>query len=539
MTDIKTIPTPAHLMALALALGARQTPAWSSAENEAASCAAGIILDKSIIEQARHAVEAGGDPLGDLFISLHTADERRPQGAVYTPPDIVAYMLDAVGGQGEPARVVDVGTGSGRFLVAAGRGFPNAELIGVDLDPYACILARGHLVAAGLATRAQIIHHDYRSINLSQIDGSTLYVGNPPYVRHHQIDEEWKTWLVKTAARHGVPASKLAGLHAHFFLATAEMARPGDAGVYITSSEWMDVNYGALVRELLLRKLGGRRLHVVEPTAEPFPGVQTTAVITEFEVGAEPATVGFRRVPTVAQLREAPRYRTVGRERLASTHRWSELTFDELDANDELIEIGELFRVHRGQVTGANRVWIQGADTPPLPESVLFPSVTRARELFGAGEALADTQALRRVIDLPTDLSAFAGGDARLIKNFLSYARQQGGDRGFIAEHRRAWWSVGLREAAPILVTYMARKPPAFVRNLAEARHINIAHGLYPREPLPADVLTTLARFLGNNVNVQQGRTYAGGLTKFEPREIERIRIPHPDYVRNVIGEVL
>ena len=40
-------------------------------------------------------------------------------------------------------------------------------------------------------------------------------------------------------------------------------------------------------------------------------------------------------------------------------------------------------------------------------------------------------------------------------------------DKSFIATHRRAWWSVGLRAPPPILCTYMARRAPAFVRNRA------------------------------------------------------------------------
>jgi adenine-specific DNA-methyltransferase len=72
----------------------------------------------------------------------------------------------------------------------------------------------------------------------------------------------------------------------------------------------------------------------------------------------------------------------------------------------------------------------------------------------------------------------------------------------------------------------MARRPPAFVRNLANARHINIAHGLYPRGPLSAVVLDKLAKYLSSAVSVTDGRTYAGGLTKFEPREMERLIVP-------------
>ena len=95
-----------------------------------------------------------------------------------------------------------------------------------------------------------------------------------------------------------------------------------------------------------------------------------------------------------------------------------------------------------------------------------------------------------------------------------------------MASHRPAWWSVGLRAPAPILATYMARRPPAFVRNLAEARHINVAHGLYPRQPLSSAVLDAIADYLRVSISTASGRTYAGGLTKFEPREMERLLIP-------------
>jgi adenine-specific DNA-methyltransferase len=81
-------------------------------------------------------------------------------------------------------------------------------------------------------------------------------------------------------------------------------------------------------------------------------------------------------------------------------------------------------------------------------------------------------------------------------------------------------------EPAPILATYMARRPPTFVRNLAGARHVNIAHGLYPRDPLPPMALDSLAAYLRGSVTAAQGRVYAGGLAKFEPGELERLPVP-------------
>lgn len=83
-------------------------------------------------------------------------------------------------------------------------------------------------------------------------------------------------------------------------------------------------------------------------------------------------------------------------------------------------------------------------------------------------------------------------------------------------------------QPAPVLATYMARRPPAFVRNLAEARHINIAHGLYPRQSLTGRQLDALAAALRRSATLSYGRTYAGGLVKFEPREMERLPVPEP-----------
>jgi len=41
-------------------------------------------------------------------------------------------------------------------------------------------------------------------------------------------------------------------------------------------------------------------------------------------------------------------------------------------------------------------------------------------------------------------------------------------------------------------------------------------------------VLARLVRGLRRTVSVADGRTYAGGLTKFEPREMERLCVPDP-----------
>ena len=180
-------------------------------------------------------------------------------------------------------------------------------------------------------------------------------------------------------------------------------------------------------------------------------------------------------------------------------------------------------------MTGRNAVWIAGGYRGPLPDANLVPTVTRAKELLAAGEQLSSSDVLRRVIDLPVDLDELDDEARRQVAALLRWAKSLAADASYIARHRRAWWAVGLRAPAPILCTYMARRPPAFVTNACGVRHLNVAHGLYPREPLPARTLGALAAWLRSNVQTTSGRTYAGGLTKFEPKEVERIRVPPPE----------
>jgi methylase of polypeptide subunit release factors len=472
------------------------------------------------------AIRAGNDPLGEAFCRIRTPRDRRADGATYTPGPIVDAMLDW-GSSGPPiGRVIDPGSGSGRFAVAAGLEFPQAQILAVELDPLAALLTRANLAVHGIESRSRVLVQDYRTFNAPKSNDRTLYVGNPPYVRHHQIAPQWKAWLTSTARAQGLAASQLAGLHIHFFLATVVSAAPGDRGVFITSSEWLDVNYGSLLRELVLDGLGGDSIHVIAPEAKPFDDAQTTGAITCFEVGSTPLSVRFRRVKRVAELGNLGGGHAVRRERLAQARRWTPLLRASRRAPQGYVELGELCRVHRGAVTGSNRVWVSNPGQSGLPDSVVFRSVTRARELFEADNTLVSSEGLRAVIDIPRDLDELAPDERRVVERFLRKAKRLGAHSGYVAQHRQAWWAVGLRAAAPILTTYMARRPPAIVRNLAAARHINVAHGLYPRQPVAGQVLDRLAAVLRGSVHVRHGRTYAGGLTKFEPGEMERLLIP-------------
>ena len=514
-------PGERRLVSLAAALiGSRGER--STAESKLLECAQP--LDSRLVAHTRRQIRSGEDVLGSTFCSLRSTRERRRRGAIYTPAPIVDAMLSRARDQPcGPARVVDPGAGSGRFLIAAARQFPDAALFGIDVDPLATLMLRANAAVHGFADRLTVYVADYRTVMLPAISGPTLFIGNPPYVRHNDISNKWKTWLAGTAQSFGLGVSKLAGLHIHFFLKTRELGHTGDFGVFITAAEWLDVNYGSVLRRLLVDGLGGTAVHIIDPKAQPFADALTTAAITCFRIGVRPTEITLRSVGSVAELVPLSRGRAIATDEIAAAPKWSVFLHGQERPPAGFIELGELFRVHRGQVTGGNRVWIDNEAARDLPNRFKPFTITSARQLFAAGAELTSTKGLQRVIDLPADLDVLKPDEREAVRRFLAWAKRHGAHESYIATHRRAWWAISLRAPAPILCTYMARQPPAFVRNRIMARHINIAHGLYPRAPFTDALLTDIVGYLRQHTGITGGRTYAGGLVKFEPKELERI----------------
>ncbi|HEX5314468.1 MAG TPA: N-6 DNA methylase, partial [Gammaproteobacteria bacterium] len=389
-------------------------------------------IQRRAIAEARAQILSGEDPLGAAFCALRSPGERRRHGATYTPAAIVhamvAWAKDEIA---NPARIVDPGSGSGRFLVAAARVFREAQLVAVDVDPLATLMLRANAAVHGFASRLSVHLCDYRSLEMPAVAGVSLFVGNPPYVRHHEIDREWKAWFAATAKRFGVGASKLAGLHIHFFFRTLELAKEGDCGAFITAAEWLDVNYGAALRRLLGNGLGGTAVHIIEPTAQPFPDALTTGAITCFRVGARSAAIRMRSVSSLEDLSRLDRGRAIGWDEIGNAPKWSVFVRGPQLAQDGFIELGELFRVHRGQVTGANELWIDNEAARDVPSRLKLATVTSARELIEAGDELSCANHLRRVIDLPPDLDGLDDGEREAVLQFLAWVKQRGGHRGY------------------------------------------------------------------------------------------------------------
>lgn len=485
-------------------------------------------------EQQRELSLAQVDRLETDYLAATSTMERRSIGATFTPQWIVDMMLRRVPSS-RFSTVIDAGAGPGRFTVAAAHRLPHARIVAIETN--AALVSGLRRLAHGIwaEDRVSVLHGDFLECPLPRTS-RRLFLGNPPYVRHHVLSARQKEWLRQAGTQLNQPLSTLSGLHVYFLARFLMEARDGDALLMILPSEWLETRYGSAIKAAMLERCSSIRLLLFDSRTQVFDDAMTTSVILQLKFGGSTRALDLTVVDD--QLGAGQRRATVmlpptGGE----SANWLTLASNALNparrsqlAGNATIELGEVFEIHRGQVTGKNNVWIATPQTESLvPKQFLYPCVTDAREILALEEGvLASSHSLRKVIDLPRDLAVAESRDRELIESFLRWAQRAGAADGYIARHRRPWWKVGLKSPPAVIMTYMARRAPRFAVNQAGARLINIAHGLYPRGELTVSQLHAIVRWLNTNALGRNGRTYAGGLIKLEPGDAARIRIPEP-----------
>lgn len=102
-------------------------------------------------------------------------------GEVMTPRPATLALVDVAAERlgDRPARVADVGTGSGAIAVALALRAPQAEIWATDTSPAAVALARANVSRHGLGDRVSVRHADLLE---GVPNGLDLVVANLPYL---------------------------------------------------------------------------------------------------------------------------------------------------------------------------------------------------------------------------------------------------------------------------------------------------------------------------------------------------------------------
>jgi hypothetical protein len=477
-----------------------------------------------------------------------TAVERNRLGQFATPTALAQELLRhalALLPAGEAVRFLDPALGTGAFYSALRAVCPPSqvqEAAGFEIDPHygqpAAELWRDTGLTLALAdfTRA------------APAPRFNVLICNPPYVRHHHLDQAEKLRLQQlTLQACGIRLSGLAGLYCHFLgLSHAWMSAGGIAG-WLIPSEFMDVNYGQALKRYLLEQVTLLHIHRFDPSEAQFADALVSSAVVWLRKAPPPPehAVVFTFGGT---LRQPKLTREVPAAALAVESKWTRFPAAAVRQRSHAPTVADLFQIRRGVATGDNSYFILAEAeiaARGLPRSEFRPILPSPRQL-AVDVIEADADGLPRLaprlflLDCKLRPEQIQEQLPRLWA-YLEEGRARGLPERYLCRHRALWYAQENRPAPPIVCTYLGRRdaksgrPFRFLLNRSQATVANVYLAMYPTPALnrlltgAPELLHTLWEEL-NRITPEQllgeGRVYGGGLHKLEPRELARVPVP-------------
>ena len=219
---------------------------------------------------------------------LKTAAERNRLGQFATPGplavEIAHFAFELWKGRDDQVDFLDPAIGTGSFYSAVRQVFPAGSVraaTGIEIDSAFAETARALWRSDGL----NVVEGDFTKQTARE--RFNLILTNPPYIRHHHLDLQDKRRLKNLVAeRLRLDVSGLAGFYCHYLLLCDDWMKEGGLAFWLIPSEFMDVNYGKVLKEYLTERVKLLRIHRFTPADVQFGDALVTSAVVIFEKAA-------------------------------------------------------------------------------------------------------------------------------------------------------------------------------------------------------------------------------------------------------------
>jgi adenine-specific DNA methylase len=486
-------------------------------------------------------------------------DERRANGAFYTPPSLARVLADwAI--EHRPRRILEPSFGDGVFLRAAtdllsrsGISDPGERLFGVEIDP----TAQERIKDSGLQIRgSQLWTGDLLSLDVEDLGGPfEAIIGNPPYIRHHRLDERLAERGRKSGRRLGIELNGRSDAWAYFCAHLTSFLSENGRLALVLPGSILHADYAEPLLSAL--RSGHGETQLIRIRRRVFTEVQERTVILLVDrTAADREGLVPRQLADVEQLRrslKAQRHARAARsdpparpaldgsakpprDGLRSSRLPWRLTreearlYEQVRAHKLVHPLGELAKVRIGVVTGANRFFVRSEqDIEALGKSIKsLPIVSRGAWLQQPRWRATDQRA---VSDQPSRLLLLDA--AKEYRGAIAAELREGEELGLHDRHhcskREPWYAIADTKVPQLFLPYMGSVPPKLIVNDARATCTNSVHRVWKRKEAKTTIRAIAAGSWSTLFALSaevEGRSYGGGVLKLEPGGAAKTALP-------------
>lgn len=468
--------------------------------------------------------------------SKYTSLEHRKKFAqFFTPFAIADLMAKWLLGNDKLKNVLEPAFGLGIFSRALLNHREDINIKGFEIDIN--ILEKSKTIFEEhenvLILKSDYMYNDWDN----KYDG---IICNPPYFKFHDYDN--KNILKEIEERTSFKLNGFTNLYSLFLLKSIYQLNKGGRAAYIIPSEFLNSDYGTLVKSYLIKSKTLRHIIVVNFEENVFDDALTTASILLCANDNKSEAVQFSNVTNLTDLDKIESIIENYPNHLSATQI---VKFENLNPDikwrayyqkqnaikfKHLVSFATYGKVVRGIATGSNGYFTfnpSRANEYNIDSKYLLPCICKAADVKTSFFTKDNFEELKTNDKSVFLLNARNPSDD-YIKKYLEIGEEQEINKKFLTACRNPWYSLENRPPSPIWVSVFNRNGLRFIRNEAGLSNLTTFHCIYlnmfsiPKTDL---LFAYLLTDVSKQIFEDNRREYGNGLQKFEPNDINKAKM--------------
>ena len=363
---------------------------------------------------------------------------------------------------------------------------------------------------------------------------------NPPYFKFHDYDN--KNILKEIETNLKCKLNGFTNLYTLFLLKSIHQLSKNGRCAYIIPSEFLNSDYGKLVKTYLIKSKTLRHIIVIDFEENVFDDALTTASIILCANDNLTDKVQFSNIQSLQDLSKIDEIITKypNFSETEQTYSFTELNPDikwkayyqkqNSIKFKNLVPFSTYAKVVRGIATGSNEYFtfnFSKAKEFNIDEQYLLPCICSAKDAKTSFFTKQDFEELKKS-DKSIFLFNVLNPNDKNINSYIQKGEEEEINKRFLTASRTPWYSLENRKPAPIWVSVFNRSGLRFIRNEANISNLTSYHCIYPKQTslfseinidlLFAYLLTDTAKQIFDD----NSRQYGNGLQKFEPNDLNK-----------------
>jgi len=459
----------------------------------------------------------------------------RDKGQFWTPNWVAEAMVSYV--SNDTDLVFDPATGRGAFFEALLKlKMSNISFFGTDVDPDVLLDEIYNKEKCLVENRDFIKNPPNRKFK--------AIVANPPYIRHHRIDEETKLLLKKIATSiTGNSIDGRAGYHIYFLIQALNLLEQDAKLAFIMPADTCEGKFAKNLWKWISSTFCIECVITFDERATPFPNVDTNAIVFLIKNSKPQKTLHWvkaheayssdllRFISSNFKEKEFSTLEVVNRQLKEGIA--TGFSRPEQNHNGFKFHLNDFANVMRGIATGSNEFFFltaQQVKELSIPKEFLKRAVGRTKDATQSILTLNDIEALDKG-NRPTYLLSINGQEnyPKYIKDYLKIGEEMGLPTRSLIQQRKPWYKMEQRKVPPLLFSYLGRRNTRFIKNEAGVLPLTGFLCVYPIYD-DQEYIDNLWQALNHPDTLENlklvGKSYGSGAIKVEPGNLSNLPIP-------------